>query len=371
MDLPPYLAQGEPARLIPVAADSKREGRAASILLATLATIPAFATLMLASLGLRSGVRSTLSCFTEVVLKADTGEPKCRPDGLIVFDSGRGRTWSCLLEAKIGNAILESNQVERYLALAKSNNIDSVLTISNQFVALPTHSPVKVPKTTLRNVELFHWLWMTVVTQAELLLNEDKFDNSGQKNILQEMTRYFQHPSVGVSTFDRMNPEWKEMVTRVQSGGILNKAESMVENSVAAWHQEVRDICLKMTRKLLRPIHIKLSRAHVDDPVRRLKDDCERLASECKLECILDIPDAAAPLVIIADVLRRSIYVSMSLAAPSDKQRSSSRINWLLRQLGKTINDGIYIKASWPGRAPTTQVLLTDFSAKSRAAGRG
>src|SRR3546814_8155815 len=60
----------------------------------------------------------------------------------------------------IGKAEIEAEQVERYLTIARAHKVDAVLTISNQFVALPTHSPLSLPKASLRGVELFHWSWM-------------------------------------------------------------------------------------------------------------------------------------------------------------------------------------------------------------------
>lgn len=361
MDLPPFLASGEAARLIPVAADSNKEARATSILMATLSAVPAYSSAMLATLGQRTGIRAKLDCYTEVVLKNDSGEPRCRPDGLIVFDGGRGRAWSCLVEAKIGSADLQSEQVERYLSLAKNNSIDSVLTVSNQFAALPSHSPVKVSRSLIRGVDLYHWSWTFVLTQALLLLNENKFEHPGQRFVLAEMARYFGHASTGVSSFDRMNPEWKDLVTKVQAGATLNRADPVVENTIAAWHQEIRDLCLLMTRKLYRPVRLKLSRIHADDQIQRLKDDSEKLVKEHRLEGVFEIPDAASPLVVVADLLRRSVYVSMILSAPGDKQRASSRISWVIRQLSRANPDGLYVKANWPGRAPSTQLQLTSL----------
>lgn len=46
-DLPSFLSSGQRARLIPVVADTSKEERAASIFLATLSAVPAFAASML------------------------------------------------------------------------------------------------------------------------------------------------------------------------------------------------------------------------------------------------------------------------------------------------------------------------------------
>lgn len=358
MSMPDYLISGEPARLIPVASDGNREMRAASILLATLMTVPAFAQVMLASLGQRVGTRASISCYTEVVLRGNGDSAKLRPDGLMILDGGRGRSWPCLIETKIGRAELDPDQVLKYIGIAKSNGIPNILTISNHFVALPTHSPVRIAKNVRRGVTLYHWSWMYLLTQAMLLLNDHDFQRPEQRYILAEMVRYFTHPSIGVSAFDRMNPEWKDLVAKIQSGASLSKSSAMVENSIAAWHQEVRDLCLLMTRKLSRPVRLRLSRAHSDDPILRMKDDSEHLIKHHELRCALEIPDAAGPLVIVADLQRRSLAVSMTLAAPRDKRRTSSRINWILRQLTKANPEGLHIRALWPGRAPPTQASL-------------
>ncbi|MFB9726826.1 hypothetical protein [Haloechinothrix salitolerans] len=328
-------------------------------MLAALTSVPPFAKAMLQHIGQRLGVRASLECFTEVVF--DGNSDKIRPDGLIVVDGGRGRQWHCLVEAKIGRTEIDADQLTKYLNLARSNNVPALLTISNQFVATPRHSPVRLPKSATKGVETFHWSWMSVVTEAMLLLNEYDFERPEQRFILNEMVRYFSHRSVAVTTFDRMNPEWKELNSKVQSGARLAKTAPEVEDSVAAWHQETRDLCLLLSRKLSHTVRLRLSRAHREDPTARMRDDCESLVATHRLSCTFDIPDAAAPLVVVADLQRRCISVSMTLAAPRDKQRASSRINWLLRQLTKTDPHGIHVRAYWPGRAPTTQASLADL----------
>ena len=54
----------------------------------------------------------------------------------------------------------------------------------------------------------------------------------------------------------------------------------------------------------------------------------------------------------------------MRLPAPKDKKTAQSRINWIIRQLGKTDPDSIFVNAIWPGRARDTQSNLTDLREK-------
>src|SRR3546814_9173328 len=90
---------------------------------------------------------------------------------------------------------------------------------------------------------------MSPLTQAQRRLGNDRVEPAEQRYILAEMVRNFSHPAVGVSTFDRMNSEWKDVNAQVQAGAKLSKSAPAVENTVAAWHQEGRDTCLLLSRK--------------------------------------------------------------------------------------------------------------------------
>ena len=357
MALPENLKSGEIARLLPVASDTSKEARAASILLATMAAVKPFQDVLLESLGLKVGKRSTVISYTEVVFQK-AQETGCRPDGLLVLESGRGKRWSALIEAKVGKADLQPEQIERYLGLAKKEGVDAVITLSNQFATVPTHSPIKVAKNSSKGVNLYHWSWVYVWTQAKLLLTEDVFSNDAERYILTEMVRYFGHPSIGVSRFDRMNSDWKDLVSKVQASAVIMKNDPALETSVSSWHQEVRDLALLMSRKLNTTVRAHLSRSHRDSPETRMKDDCEKLIKEQKLHARLDIPDAAAPLEVVADLVRRSICVYMTLSAPKDKKKTPARVNWLIKQLKNAKADNLYIRANWPGRAASTQAPL-------------
>ena len=81
------LESGQVARLIPTVADSKREERATSSLLASFMVVPGFAKQVLAAANSPVGKRVKVACYTEVVFKTK-GERHPRPDGLIVVTNG-------------------------------------------------------------------------------------------------------------------------------------------------------------------------------------------------------------------------------------------------------------------------------------------
>jgi hypothetical protein len=230
-ELPTFVARGERARLFPVLADTSKEGRTLSILLACLENVEEFGRAMFADIGQRVGQRSRIESFTEVVLHKGAAELSHRPDGLLVVRSGSNQ-WRALVEAKIGNAELSPEQVEAYLELAKLNGIDALITISNQFASLPAHHPLPLSNSSKRKAAVFHWSWMYVLTEATLLRNNEEIADRDQRVILNEMIRFLEHPSAGVKGFDQMPAAWTDIVNLVQAGGTITANTPRVKSLV-------------------------------------------------------------------------------------------------------------------------------------------
>ncbi len=145
--------------------------------------VPVLAQVMLKPFNQRLGQRSRLSCFTEVVFKSTGKANKARPDGLLELRNGRSM-WSCLVEAKIGNALLESSQVEEYRAIAKDNKIDALLTISNQFTFKPDVHPLQEVTNSKSKTLVIHWSWLAIATEIDLLLSNEALDDAEQVMLL-------------------------------------------------------------------------------------------------------------------------------------------------------------------------------------------
>lgn len=357
VDLPDMLSRGERARLFPVLADTSKEGRTLSIFLACLQNVNELGRGLLSGLGVRIGVRSRIETFTEVVLQKSNGKDAFRPDGLIVVTNGSNR-WTALVEAKVGASDLSTEQVEAYLELAKLNGVDALITLSNQFAPLPSHHPVNVGAVARRRAALFHWSWMYVLTQSTLLLSNEDVADRDQRVILQEMTRFLLHPSAGVKGFDQMPAAWSDLVGHVQAGGAISAGSSDAKEVVGAWHQEVSDLCLTLSRQLGTDVDIRIPRAHLTDPSQRQKADLAKLAGEARLHATLIVPAAAAPIEVCADLEKRSVMFSMWLRAPDDRKGTKARVTWLLRQIPAVDVDRIYVRMFWPGRTAYTQRSL-------------
>ena len=357
LELKSQLALGQRARLIPTVADSKKEERATSSLLASFEVVPKFAISVLSDAGASIGKRSKITCYTEVVFKSSDKSKGPRPDGLIVINSG-SKTWTALIESKIGNAELTNEQVEEYLSLAKQYKINAVITISNQFATTPTHHPLTISKAKTKSVELYHFSWLSLKSKAILLTGEKSIEDPEQEYILKELVRYLDHDSSGISSFNRMPTQWKELCSSVQNGITLNKKADYLTSSVSGWHQLLRHLSLNLSMDIVQPVDIDLTRQRAKNAELNFSDDCAYLAKESKLKADFNIPNAAAKLTLSVDILRKVINISMKLEAPKDKSRATASINWLSRQLKNTAHDNLFIRAYWPKRIPETTKSL-------------
>jgi len=311
---------------------------------------------LLTSLGAPTGARSHIEAYTEVVLKK--GEGKHRPDGLIVVRSG-GKIWSALIEAKVGNSELTNEQVEAYLEIARLNGCNALITVSNQFASLPTHHPLQVSASSRRKVELFHWSWMYVVTQSTLLLSHDDVSDREKRILLREMNRFLLHESSGVKAFEQMPASWSDVVAKVQAGGSVAANSAEAKEVVGAWHQEVGNLSLTLSRQLETAVKVRMPRAHATDAAARQKEDQKALSNTSELNTELVVPDAADVIKVCADLKKRSITASIWLKAPDEPKTTKARVNWLLRQLQKTEPAGIYVRCFWPGKTRATLHALT------------
>ncbi len=360
MHRPDYLAQGEAARLFPVLATTSKEGRTTSIVLACISKIEEFGSELMNTVGKRVGKRAKIETYTEIVFKNEKVQVKDRPDGLIVLSNGSNE-WRALVEAKVGNAEVGADQVEKYREIAKEQGLDCVITISNQFATQPEHHPVEDIRKSRSKIPVFHWSWMSILTITDILLKQDGVADEDQKLLLNELRRFLTHESAGVKGFDRMPPEWAEINRLVSAGGKIPAKSHEASVVLDAWHQETRDLSLILSRQTEAAVQEKLPRKHQTDPAQRRKDELQHLREDGQLKSVLDVPDAAAPVELVADVARRTIDIGMSLRAPEDKVSSKARVNWLLRQVKTEKIDQVFVRMIWPGRSESTQFQLSEL----------
>jgi len=266
-----------------------------------------------------------------------------------------------LVEAKVGNSDLDASQIERYRALARENGIDCVITISNHFATNPANHPLEAIRKSRSKTPVYHWSWMHVLTTADLLISQKNIADVDQLILMNELRRFLSHESAGVKGFDRMPKQWADLNKLVSSGGTIPAKSKDAAIVLTAWHQETRDLSLILSRLLETNVSERLPRKHTKNSAQREKDEMEDLREHHRLCCFLDVPDAAAPVNVTADMKRRCIDVGMMLRAPEDKKSTKARLNWLLRQIKAEDVQEVYIRLLWPGKSEPSQFLVSDL----------
>jgi len=315
------------ARLIPISSASgieAQERRATSALLAVLAAVPEFGRALLKPLGAIGGKIET---FIEIPFKV--GERSIRPDGIIAVTRG-SKSWGALVETKTSNSQLERDQVEIYLDLARENKFDALISISNQYVTTSSAYPIAVDRRKASRVKLAHWSWVNILTEAVVQKQYRGVTDPDQAYMLEELIRYLSDPRSGAVAFDNMGPSWTS-VRDAARDRTLRKSDAGTAAVAHRWDDLMRYLCLDLTKELGRDVRQSVA-ANERDPRARQQALQDFLAAHGQLYAELVIPDAAAPIRVVADLAARKIVLSARLDAPK-AGTSKGRVSWLLRQL--------------------------------------
>ena len=341
------------AALFPALSEGSKEKRAVSILLACMEQVPEFAKSLLQGQGAPLSKKSRLTAWTEAGKVGQKDAP--RPDGRIEVKGLRGQSWVALLEAKIGKAALRTDQIGSYLDECRVSHADALITISNDFAVLTDHHPTyqgKIPK----GVNLLHWSWSSILTKCRLLSEGDEIEDRDHKWVIDHLARFLSHPSTGVTRFDRMPASWKEISDSIATGASIRGSAAALEVA-AAWIQETRDLGLRLTELLQNPVPVKLTRPEKDDPGLLTNRVLDRLCTEQLLHIEYLIPDSVSPLKVIADLRGKTFSIGMTTNVAEDRKTTKARVNWLLRQLKRTQDSAVHIRAIY-GRSRNVQFSL-------------
>lgn len=345
------------ARLIPttgIGGQDEQEQRATSSLLAVMGAVPQFGRAVLDHIGAPGG---RIQTFTEIrFVDADT--KLSIPDGAVVVERGRTR-WVCLIEVKTAGAELRTEQVERYLELARANGFDAVLTISNQITASPAESPIAIDPRKLKKVVLRHLSWWRVMTEARVEHKHRGISDPDQAWILGELIAYLDHEHAGAGGFDDMGDRWVTVRDGARES-TLKASDPGVRTVATRWEQLVEYLSLGLTQDLGRQVEPLWPRKL--DPAGRRDLHVRSMVDHGKLLASIRVPDAAGPIDLEADLRGRRFRTSIVLAAPKEG-RPSTRINWMLRQLAAA-KDDLLVEVRYPNQKEPTSCLLKEAKAK-------
>jgi hypothetical protein len=341
-----------PARLIPSGKmnQTEQERRASSVLLAVMPIVPSFTRAILSDLRAPGGKQ--IATYTEVRLKDRNGRVHI-PDGAICIKRGK-KTWTCLVEVKTGTAPIKADQLERYLEIARLNDFDAVLTISNQIRSDPKELPYKVNKVKVGKLQLTHISWWRILTEAIIEHRFRGVSDTEQAWVLNELIRYLDDPKSGAGGLEGMGDSW----VKVRQGArhqTLRATDEAVQSVAARWQQFVEYLCLHLSQEL--GVDVKNQKPRGKSTKEQVKAAAKDLADEGVLSGAFRVPEAVGPIEIEANLRTRHVTTTVELPAPKDVKRPQARVNWLLRQL-KEAPDDLRLEARFANTGRTASTLL-------------
>lgn len=348
----PDASSWEPARLIPISGirnTEEQERRATSALLAVLSAVSEFGLAFVRPFGALKGQFET---FIEVPFELPEG--RCvRPDGLIRTTRG-SRSWTALVEVKTGSNELARDQIESYMDVAKTQGFDCVITVSNQIAKIPGKHPVEVDKRRLKRVDLHHMSWSKILTEALLQKSHRGVADPDQAWILGELIRYLEHPNAGVVDFRDMGEHWVGVRDAVKNGTLRHSDKNAVEVA-GKWEEFVSFVTLRLGRQLGAGVQEVLSAKEREDLTTRIANIVDEMATQGVLSGAIRIPNTVGDIAVRADLRAQQVVTSVNVGAPREG-KTSTRINWLLRQL-KSAPSEIRLE-SWGARSRSSMSEL-------------
>jgi len=246
-------------------------------------------------------------------------------DGLIIVVIKGVISDAVFFEMKSKNNGIDKNQIEGYLSISKKLKVNKLITVSNEFVADLTHSPIKIKPP--KNVSLYHFSWTYLLTKGRLLLfkNDHNIQDNDQVEIMSEVLYYFEDDKSGVYKHTQMKSGWKELAENIKTQKALKITDEYIEDAVLSWYEEEKHMALLMSKKL--GVLVKSSPKNKDS----LKKDIKRIVTEHFLNGELIIKNSVSNIRLMAEFERRLLAMSIKITPPLDKG-NKAKITWISRQ---------------------------------------
>ncbi len=297
-----------------------------SVILSSIRLIKEFGKLILTPVKMTSGGK--IYVYTEISFSEFKDS---RIDGLILLVKGGIIKDAAILEMKNGKDELNSDQIDRYIKIAKKYNIPRLITISNQYVSEPSQFPIYIKP--VKNVNLYHFSWSYLLTLAHILLfdNDQNIEDEDQVEIMKEVIFYLENEKSGVSGFTQMKQGWKEVVDKINTGASIKKSDPDLQDTVISWQQEEKDMALILSKKL--GIFVNSGDPKYKNNLQgRIDNDKKTLLEKKRLISLLKVKGAVSDIKIVARFEKRIIEMSVDLKAPQDK-KLKGQIGWIKKQI--------------------------------------
>jgi hypothetical protein len=193
-----------------------------------------------------------------------------------------------------------------------------------------------------------------VLSEAVMQKEHRGVADPDQAWILGELIRYLEHPRSGALEFDDMGPSWVGTREAV-AAGTLRGTDPGAAHTAARFDALLRYSSLRLGRQLGTDVTPALGRR--ETPEQRMVAAATELASTGALHGAIRIPNAIGPLFVTADLRAGRVTCHVDVDAPREG-RSTTRVNWLVRQL-RVAPETVRVEASVAhGRGPGSAELL-------------
>ncbi|NOQ55797.1 MAG: hypothetical protein GQ477_03235 [Nanohaloarchaea archaeon] len=287
-----------------------------SVFLASLKLVDEFREKLLNEIKFKGKNKNNIFLYREAAFNSSGGLENSRVDGLIIYVSKGIIVDAAFFEMKNKSDKLTELQINKYIEIAKKYNVPKIVTISNEFVTSPTQSPIKNIKLTKR-VDLFHFSWTYILTEANLLLFKDQGNNKRIKDedqvaIMQEVVSYFEHNKSGIMDFSQMNDGWITICKEIKQSKKIRKTDSNIREAILSWIQEEKNMMLKLSSEL--GVLVTLGNSKFKNNIQdRINRDVEMLCAKQELISNLKIKNVVSDIHITLNLHSNNVQMFVSV----------------------------------------------------------
>ena len=354
-----FISHGTPASLFPLLKPSNREGIATSILLSVFKMVPELFNELISDAGVRIGKHTQIDVFSEVKLANSQSLSRNRPDGFIYIKNRK--VWTALVEAKVDGNQLNKEQIARYLQAAKENNINALITISDEFTSRVEQIPVEISGRGLDKIKRYHLSWRLISTAAMLLPNKNQIDDKEKSFLIDDLRHYLSNKG---KNFSRMPREWKDLCGNVSRGNPLRADEGKVSAVASAFVQEFSEMALNLTEHLLVDCTVNLPKNFTSNRQAWQNSIATSICKKHSVHCSFNIPNAANSLDVEINLFAKTISVGMEMIPPETHITNVRKISWLMGQLQNKEAQSSFVKVKWRSRASDLSVSMAELHSK-------
>lgn len=334
---------------------AEAETRATAALLATLRAVSEFGRVVVKLAG---GPAGKPDCYTEVPYEDRSQVPPValRPDGLLVVTRA-GKTWRCLVEVKVGSSPIEREQVEKYLQLAKQEDVSALITISNE-AAIGGGLPFTgVNKSLLKGLTVVHLSWERLLSEARLLRGQDRVGDSDQQWMLDEWIQYVSDPTSRIVDPPSLGPRFGDLLTAAKEGNLAGVGLA-AKDVCGYWDGFLQKVADRLRADLHVDVSAAMTTAERQDNELRLRNLQAVAVSEGRLTGTLKVKNAASDITVDVLLSARAVRFGIEVKAPSEG-RQLTRVKWMTKQLAKAPPEAL-LHVHWDLKKLKSQARVSD-----------